>query len=638
MKVYKILSLLAVPVCFALSSCTEKAEYSSAGTPVTASVYFPVTDATEIMLAENQSSVKVNVSRVKTDGPLTVALVSSETLPGAEEEASSDANGSESKLRKLYADASGKVFTIPSTVTFEDGAETAGIEITFDFNDIIPDKEYIINLEVNDETSEYGSTTKQVTIKYAPWSDDFPEVPESDADADRISEEAWAEGGYTYTQMVSGTYYQAVFRRTSLVNPSKVEYCLLYWFYGVNLIIESDESQADPTTGYIPLTVKPQLSGYYASNYSEDVYVADSYTYWHDIRGEADVTPDMMPSYYDPAKGRFVLNLAYYISQGYFAYGEEYLQLDGFETADYSVTMTTAGTYTDESGDGGQLVNFVLGEDVASVSYAVVQGDLTDEEVKTNADAIHSEDLHSETTAESGVKVLPISAVGDYTLVAVSYDSEGGRQETSTLHFNYKPSSGGGIWEDRAIGTYTYIGFFGDYDEETDEDIPVDEEGMKLQQYTGDELKWRIPDWGLGTNFAFSFNEGDGSVTVDFQPIGYDHPTYGPVYVVDYYTWKQNPSYMSEYDDAEGTFWFVVSYVVLKDDGTILGSFWNGYESFTITDQAVKARVDAAYHAAKAKGNLGSFISNMKKHNELKFGPKKQKHLRPLVFDVTLKN
>ena len=622
MKAYKVLAMLAMPLLVGISSCTKEAEYNAAGTPSGAQVFFSNTSKSEYLLADGQTSVKIPVNRMKTDAALTVALTSSEELP------STASAGDEAKPRK--EEAAAKVFTVPSTVTFEEGAEIAEVEITFNFSDITPDEDYIVNLELQDELTEYGDSKKQIVIKYAPWSDDLPVIPYDDASYNKAFDEAWATGVYTDNGWMGGKPYEVpVYRRNSLLDPTRVQYILNYWGDGINLIIDVDESKKDEN-GYYPLSIQPQKDGYFFTDYGEYCHVADAYTYWTKFRGQttyedgSPMTPydDGMYSYYDPENGRFVIQMVYFISLGYLTKysGQEVLQLDGFEKADYSVALVTAGTFADDNDNGGQVIWMQLGSDAAKVKYAVFPGSLTDEEVNEAADNIMYDKIDGIVeTAETGNKTIDLEDEGEYTLVAVTLDENGQMQEVRTLHFNYEPASS---WVDYRVGTYTYYGIFAAYDEATDTTKPYEDVGLMMQQNSGKPENFRIRNWGAGINFRFSFGE-DGSVVVEPQYVGYDDPDYGPVYVLDMTLYTGDPKYgYSEYEPETGTFWFALAYVVLKEDGSILGSFWNSYtaeqyETFVITDAAVKARVDAAYYAAKAKGKgnkAAEMLNNILSH------------------------
>lgn len=133
---------------------------------------------------------------------------------------------------------------------------------------------------------------------------------------------------------------------------------------------------------------------------------------------------------------------------------------------------------------------------------------------------------------------------------------------------------------DKYVGNYYYNMFFGGVDE-----------GLTLSVADGNDNHYKISNWGMGTDFVFDFQD-NGYILVETRATGYSYGSYGMVYVEDYSTYASTTPQYSYYDEETGTFYFCVAYVVSA------GTFGYGYEMFTITDEAVKARVDAAKQKA----------------------------------------
>lgn len=399
------IALMALTTLVGTPSCSSD-DYEMVSKPDNAQVYFSNENSFEYLLAENQNTVEVEVSRVNTEGALTVNISATD----------------ESAL-----------FSIPSSVTFEDGKSSALLPITFDFNALTPDHAYVLNLKLQGETSVYGDEEVDVNIKYAPWSqwapisDDYPT--------------------YTYTQYASGTYEQEVYCRESMLNPSLAQLMLVDWFYGVNLIVDWDKAKNI-------LSVAPQFSGANHSDYGA-INVADGFTYWTEIRGK-DVSFEDYQSYYDKNTGQFKLNLAYYVSAGAFGIGYEILQLPGFEQKDYSLNAKIGGSYQNGN-DLGIVINLTMGEDVASMKYAVFASTLDAEEIKTKADGIFSGDIESIYTTENGNKLILVPEEGDYTVVVVLYDADNNRVgEDIAIGINVTAPTGAETWSPLFIGDYEY--------------------------------------------------------------------------------------------------------------------------------------------------------------------------------------
>ena len=286
------------------------------------------------------------------------------------------------------------------------------------------------------------------------WSAEFPDgVPEDEDEYYDIYKSAWGTGTFTYSLFYTGSQSQSVLRRYSLLDPNRVQFCLFDWFYGVNLIIDADYSQQDPVTGYVPLSVAPQSSGYYNSGYDEDVMVADSYQYWTTIRGQ-ERSPEEFPSYYDELNGRFVLNLTYYISLGYFGQGEEYLQLDGYEP----LVEAIGGIQKEDDGTFTWKYGIVKGEHVTEVKYVLVKGlikqnspeaaDIYDKILNNDVDEFL---VYGEMTGEEAEQVNLSVAEEDcvYTFF-YTYSNDGTASHYQMQYFS-------ATWEHTHISTYSVI-------------------------------------------------------------------------------------------------------------------------------------------------------------------------------------
>lgn len=128
----------------------------------------------------------------------------------------------------------------------------------------------------------------------------------------------------TYTQVGTGTYTYTQFfgseeepeedpgliisQRDDMPDVYKVS----NWGYGVDFIFTWDKTTNE-------CTVPEQFTGYVHSSYGS-VYVSDLYIY---TGGE--YTYEDFPCYYDPSTSTFHFNVAYFVSEGVFGYGEETL-------------------------------------------------------------------------------------------------------------------------------------------------------------------------------------------------------------------------------------------------------------------------------------------------------------------------
>lgn len=565
---------LAVTAVVGMGSCSSD-DYTATEMPNNAQVFFSNGSASEYLLQENQNSVQIEVKRVKTDGELTVNIEAVDTT-------------------------SAKLFNIGNSVTFADGSDTAVIPVTFNFASLAPDNGYALNFKLTGETTAYGEAEKSVIIKYAPWSEwgplgwEYPSNVKSFAEweiayANASNNSDIAKDGvlptYTYAQYLSGTYSQPVFIRQSMLNPDNAQLMLYDWFYGVNLIIDWNRAIND-------FTIAKQLTGYYHSNYGEDVYVADSYVYWHDIRNDPNATDkSKLACRYDKDNGQFILNVAYFISLGVFGYGSETIQLPGYEKADYSLNISDEGAF--QSGAQlGEVFNFTLGADLGKIKFANFAGQLSDDEIGEKAEGVFSGEIESTATTENGYKVVMVPEEGDYTLVAVLYDADGNRVGTTSLAFTVTAPQPGKTWSAVYVGDYEYSLFFTDEDEK-----PVTDAGLTLYQCNEDPTLFKIEHWGYDVDFTFTMDD-KGNVMVSDQPTGYEHPKYGMVMIDDLVDYTGNTKNGQSYYE-NGVFNFAVVYYVTE------GEFAYGTETFTLTGKATQA-VNKALAAAKVKKNANS--------------------------------
>lgn len=582
MKVYSYIStaFMALAMTAAtLTSCSSD-DWTVADKPATAEVYFSNASSAEYLLEENQNTVEVEVLRLNKSAELTVPV------------SATDESG---------------LFTVAQSVTFAAGDSVARIPVTFQFDQLTPNTDYTLTLKVEGETSVYGDAETTVTIKYSPWSEWQPygwEYPET-SDKHEITFSEWetiyagakdAEGNvdydavakdgedglpvFTYAQFFSGTGTQPLFYRQSQIDPNKAQLLLYDWGIGTSLTIDWDKTTDTFTCAQTYC---------YSHNTYGSVYVADSYAYRHDVRGQDVTKEQVLNTSYDPENGLFTFDLAYFVSAGYFGYGNEYLQLPGFDKADYSLTLTDGGAYKNGK-TLGEVVSIELGADLASVKYSLFGGELTAEEASEMADGIFSGEIESTTTTESGYKVITVDEEGAYTLVAVGFDSEGKRQTDQTLTFTYASPTSEPTWTALYQGDYKYTQYFGTEDE------PATDEGLTLYQQDDDPTKFKIEKWGMGVDFTFTM-DSDGKIVVDDQPVGYTDTKYGEVMVGELKNYSEETSDedQSYYDSSTGTFYFNVVYYVSA------GYFGAGTETFTLTGNAASA-AKKALAAAKSKG------------------------------------
>lgn len=411
MKLFNKLTaaMLSVALMAGVSSCTEVAEYEAPQVPNNAQVYFPNTASSTISLNNEQDSFVVKVTRAVAGGELIVPI-----------SAASD---------------SVDVFTFPENVVFAADSLTADVVVKFDFANIIPDTDYPVSIELlGDDTTPYGASKVSLIVKYAPWTE-------------------WAKFGtgvYTLTQMWSGVEVPVeVYSRESAIDPSKKQFSIGMYTNGgpyLDMIVDYDASTGACRVG-------EHFTGYTHSSYGP-VYVSDAGYYWVDFRGDPEASYDMFPSMYNKETGLFELCLCYYVSAGYFGYGYEYLQLDGYTQPDYSLEITENGHYITPDGEDNALIHIYKGADVFSYKYAIEAGALEGEGLNALMGGIIDGSVESVESEESGYHLFPLTEAGPYTIVAVSYDKAGTPMDANYLTFEFAPAGQPSPWVSLGMATY----------------------------------------------------------------------------------------------------------------------------------------------------------------------------------------
>ncbi len=422
MKIKNILTGLGVIAMAMLTACGDDdvSESGIFGAPADGA-YFSTNLPSKIEVDKNSSTFDLTVTRTSSEGTFTAGIVSN------------DPDG---------------IFTVPSSVTFADGSATAPLTIGYDASKMESDVNYTLSFQISEGASDYGNGTYSVVVvKPGDWT----------------SWELLADPGvYQYT----GVYFSAgedgpcpVYTRQSLADPNIMQYCFgsvgmddnsgnpipaadqFGLMYNVNIYVNRDL-----TTNYC--TVPEVWTGVFNSNYSENVMMSDTHTYYAGSTKEADYPESL--SYYNPETGLFTLNVIYYISLGYFGVGNEYFQLGGF--SDYSMEIERRGNYV-ENGKETALFYVYKGEDLESYRYTVLPGTLSQAEVDAAvADLDASED--AQTLTESGMITFDFAEAGTYTVILAGY--AGGEIKTVVAkEFNIETVQASSDWESQGYVSYT---------------------------------------------------------------------------------------------------------------------------------------------------------------------------------------
>ncbi|MDE6156896.1 MAG: hypothetical protein K2F78_01995 [Muribaculaceae bacterium] len=456
MRLNKLLTaILGGAFLLGSAACTDEVEYTPA----------PVYDGDEVFFSNElpstinipsltATSVDVPIMRLRAADELTVGLTGSVTFPDG-------------------TDAS-SIFEVPTEVTFAADATTAEIPIAI-ISKVENDVNYVLNLAiVSDQASPYGPTEVTVNLLYSPWTD---LEPYSTTEYEGVMGAPWTG------EPIGGVVYTA----HSLINDYDEEwvfpgprYSNLYFDYDLYV----DKRNVMTIDGETVYRVTMPLTDTHYDNGEDRIMYIDAFT-WMRLYGaengaslsDAQINNIMAnngfeQSYYNPETGTFRLWLVPCVRGEEIArYGQSYttLQLPGF--VNYAIDFSVLGSFV-ANGRESLVINATRSNDLASFAYTISAGELTEAQVKAEAEAIAA-DTDADVYVEQSVNILfPFNQDGKYTLVAVGYDASGAAVYETSYVFNAQTVQAAREWE--SIGWCEYTDTF-IYDMYNGDDTPEDE-------------------------------------------------------------------------------------------------------------------------------------------------------------------
>jgi hypothetical protein len=245
---------------------------------------------------------------------------------------------------------------------------------------------------------------------------------------------------------------------------------------------------------------------------------------------------------------------------------------------------------------------FFSSENPSTVSLSEDQTSFTVQVGRTSADALSAASITA--VDENGLFTIPssVSFSGDNLLtdLTITYnpaDLEYDKQYPITLTVSDGSNYGDTTYDlivvkpapyivdnsKSTTGDYTYTQFFSGVDSNLDVTY-------KSNKYDENQVVYTVSDWGYGVDLNITMDmskrNADGliPVTVAETYIGYEHSSYGSVYVADGLTYVSAvaPEYADQYvdasgfDDQTGTFYLYMYYYVSA------GTFGGGYETLQL--------------------------------------------------------
>ena len=540
MKINKYFLGLAVAVLGGLSSCNTDAEGTLYNSDLEHVSFDGASTSVSLSTDETSTTIPVTINRGVVANASTVTFKAEASEEGI---FSNDVNG---------------------TITFAPGQNTATFNVTA--ANLQKDQSYTYKLSLSDAAIATADTitgvkqNKVYTIKVS-------------RAGDWTEWKKWNETGtavYKFAGItLSGDQVDLKFYyRQNTAIPTKQQFKLEKWFKGADFIIDYDtETKA--------ISFSDTFTGYTHPEYG-DVYVTDVSQYLPEYVGS-----------FDEEKGIITLPVYYYDADGGWGYNYEYIYIDGYVRADYTIDIAYFGRLTDKEDNNFLLADITLGKDVEYVKYALV----TAEEVDATIVGLAGGSIAGEKLTESGRVQFPVTESGTYYLVAVAFaGGEAVSSETAKIKF----SIGDEIvetWTPMYIGEYTYT--TEDYTQSQIGGLWAGTIDAILYQSDSDPSRWKIAPWADLTGeegLIFTMDE-EGVLTVDQVYTGYTDDQYGDVFATDFVTAQVDdmPSY------CDGTnFYFNLVYHDVESAWTYV------QDTFTLTG-AYEASSRAAKAISKAK-------------------------------------
>ena len=426
MKLNKIFTFatLATTMFFA-ASCSDSFEYTPADAPTGAQVYFSSEAPTEYTISEDGSSFSIPLKRANTSGSLSVPL----KVSGTE----------------------GTIYTVPGSVSFNDGAENASIVVEYDASQMEYGRYDTLTIAINDAslTTPYGVSELKVVAGVTAWVDYGTALYRED-----LFTTFFGVGNDVYEVPIQKNIVKEGYYR--LVNP-----------YGAAYPYNDPGDWDDSVDSYMVINATDPDWVYVedcetTTDWGYGVFSMYGYAYYLLLNGNSlDVIKANRPDIFGTLKDGIItmpaqsilISMADYNDGGLYyanANGLFGIALPGAAFADYSLEVSYSGIFTDANNSVFAVGNLTLGEDVKTVKAIVASAS---DDAAAVADAIAAGDLNAESVAGGRIEV-PIAEglSGKLQIVAVALDGNDVKA-VSSANFEYY---GGGVspWESIGIGYY----------------------------------------------------------------------------------------------------------------------------------------------------------------------------------------
>jgi len=560
MKINKFfLGLLGITAMI-MASCSSDDEYEWA-TVSGPQVFFSSDAADNYEINPKATSFNVPIFRQNTSGAQTVNLKSTVANP---------------------------MYSVPASVTFNDGEAETVVPVSYDPAKIEYGRYDSLTIVINDQniTTPWGMSAYTFTAGVTDWGEWGP----------------WNASGtavFYYNGYWSGVDKPQKFEyRHNLITTNLYQFKIYNWGSGTELVFDYDEA-----TGNV--SCAPQFAVNNASY--GDVTVSDA-AHYAGVRGWDDYAGGKPTGYFDKEQGIIACQMAYFVSAGYFAYGDyEYIYIDGYNRADLSTEAAYAGKFIDPSGSSFVVANVTLGPDVQYANVALVEGKDVSEEVLQQIVEGTYQPLQQVTESGEVRFAADELADGKYTIVVVPfYEEEARVDNASTATFTFTASSEAETWSALYVGDYLYGAT--SYNQDGSffyDDSPFTDQAT-LYQSDKDGSRYKIAPWCNSEEDGLIFTmDEEGTITVEECPTGHTS-SYGDILASDIVTYgaADIPSYYKD-----GVFHFSLVFHVPA------GVYSYQEDTFTLTGNAAKAL--KAAQAKKQSKESRSLKAKKQASNEL---------------------
>ncbi len=664
-------ALMFLPLMAGLTAChDEHAEYNPATDgnstvyDVAHLVYFSseTTSATELELSEEENSFFIYLERDSVGGEVEVKLESTQKAGDAT-----------------------SLLNIPESVVFPDSVDRVAVEITYDPATILAAGGMIdtVSIVLPDgakyQAGYMGGRYDFVAslLPFTPWCRSAAEFEAAGGTGEWPFRESNL-GTYTYKAWQTGNYPGAsVAFRQNIVTPNQVQFLIDNWgagmFTGAGVQVRMSGTWDDHLKVYA-LSWPETYTGYSSSTYGP-VYVSDYISY-------SGSTWDEYPVMYDPENGLFTVNVIYYVGAGYYGYGPEYIQMDGFKP--YEANLASDFEWKAEL--DGEFNSAKLGTKSACVLYKGVCVNNTDNcdstfaatygtAYKLEAPYTEKNDLYFCVSPEGKIILAPgVDALQPTGLTALDQDvfakinpkgsSFVGKKLILNISFVNKDESmdygttneifSAASWISLGMATYTdgiVAGLF-------DVAAPTYEVEIFENEATPGIYRMKYPygeiypyneegDWDDSKSYDITINAEDPtSVYIEEQPLGIDYG-YGMMYVISNAARYLASGYSIEVikaNDIEfgtlegGVITFPVKgLLVFMDDGGYYANTNGEFKLVLPETNGVKAQAKANFTGKQAINHKLAAKSSVKKASTRKVNWK-GRYVGNRLENVTLKH